>query len=242
MAKCRALVAAVAVVGCASVASAADMPIKAPVAQLPVAYNWTGFYVGVNAGGAWGQSNQVSGGPLGLNISNGYNVSGGLVGGTAGYNWQITNWLIGLEGDFSWANIKGNANEILPFTPAVVIGTKENWVGTGRVRIGMTADRWLVYATGGFAAASVQGTINAAAVTGNTFTDTQTRWGWTGGGGVEYAFFGKWSAKLEYLYAKFQSKGYFNPSPALAAGLNLVTRSDIPLNNNIIRVGVNYRF
>lgn len=53
-----ALLATVAAIGFASVASAADMPVKArQIAPLPVAYNWTGFYGGLNAGGAWTKSN-----------------------------------------------------------------------------------------------------------------------------------------------------------------------------------------
>ena len=86
-------------------ASAADlprgsMPYKAPayVAQ----YNWTGFYLGINGGGGWGDSDWN-----GFAVSN--SPSGGMIGGTAGYNWQGAGspWVFGLEGDIDWTNIKG---------------------------------------------------------------------------------------------------------------------------------------
>src|ERR1043165_3856022 len=64
-------------------AQAADlprgMPYKAPVAYAPM-YNWTGFYLGIQGGGAWGDSDWN-----GLAVSN--SPGGGLIGGTAGYNW-----------------------------------------------------------------------------------------------------------------------------------------------------------
>src|ERR1700690_4329971 len=101
-----AVLAAVAVVGFASVASAADLPVKAPPMVAPVvAYNWTGFYVGIEGGGAWGSSTHDFN-PLGTHSS--FNVSGGLFGGTAGYNYQMGNFLAGIEGDLSWASSNGS--------------------------------------------------------------------------------------------------------------------------------------
>jgi len=91
---------------------------------------------------------------------------------------------------------------------------------------------------GGFAAADVEATIATAAV--GSFADTQTRAGWTAGVGVETAFWGRWSAKFEYLHVDFSSQAYFTPSPAPALGVN--TRSDVPLTNEIVRAGVNLHF
>jgi outer membrane immunogenic protein len=160
-----------------------------------------------------------------------------LFGGTAGCNYQVNQWVLGVEGDISWVSKVGSANEIPPFTTTTVVGTKEHWLGTIRGRVGFTPmERWLVYATGGFAAADVEATI-VSTTTGN-LSETHTRTGWTVGAGVETALWGNWTAKLEYLYEKFSSQGYFNPSPA--PGVNI--RSDVPLNDNIVRAGLNYRF
>src|SRR5882724_969657 len=85
-------------------ASAADLPRGTPyrapayVAQ----YNWTGFYLGINGGGGFGDSDWN-----GFAVSN--SPSGGMIGGTAGYNWQAAGspWVFGLEGDLDWTNITG---------------------------------------------------------------------------------------------------------------------------------------
>src|ERR1035438_10220501 len=97
------LLGSVALIALVGTAAAADLPAKAPVykAPLAVAYNWTGFYVGINGGGGWGTSNWDG-------IPSSFNTSGGLVGATIGYNWQNGSPLVfGLEGDLDWANIRG---------------------------------------------------------------------------------------------------------------------------------------
>src|SRR5215468_2271954 len=70
-------------------------PIYAPV------YNWSGFYLGINGGGGWGDSAWT--GQTGT-----FDVSGGLIGGTLGYNWQFGQTVVGLEGDLQWSDIKGS--------------------------------------------------------------------------------------------------------------------------------------
>jgi len=86
-------------------ASAADLPRGAPY-RAPVyapQYNWTGFYLGINGGGGFGDSDWN-----GFAVSN--KPSGGMIGGTAGYNWQGAGspWVFGLVGDIDWTNIKDN--------------------------------------------------------------------------------------------------------------------------------------
>ena len=77
------------------------MPTKAPAYE--PAYNWTGFYVGINGGGAFGNSDLSN--ALG---STSYDLSGGLAGGTVGYNWQAGRLVYGLEGDGDWSGLKGS--------------------------------------------------------------------------------------------------------------------------------------
>src|SRR5262249_53181454 len=85
-------------------ADAADLSVaplyKAPPPTATPAYNWSGFYLGINGGGGWGGSTWDT------NATH-IGTSGGLVGGTAGYNWQIGGAVVGLEGDIDWANLKG---------------------------------------------------------------------------------------------------------------------------------------
>ena len=88
-----------AVVFAPTAALAADMAVKAPA---PVAiYDWTGFYIGASAGWSIGNSNHIDA-ASGLGDAGGYNIRGGMVGGTLGYNWQVSNFVIGFEGDYSW--------------------------------------------------------------------------------------------------------------------------------------------
>ena len=242
--RCTAL-AAVAVIGFASVASAADLPVKGPVYSAPLfaAYNWSGFYLGIEGGAAWGRSQFTSADPsfgLGLPITNPFDIRGGLFGGTIGYNWQVSsNWVFGAEGDLSWTNKKGSSNGISPFNSLFISATNERWLGTARVRLGVTpVDRWLIYATGGFAVASVEATIDTQGF--GVYSQTQTRWGWTVGGGVEAAVDRNWSVKLEYLYVGLPDKDSFSPNIPTGGG-TVLTRTD-HLNDNIVRAGVNYKF
>src|SRR5690554_4792716 len=127
---------ALAMVSMMGAANAADMarrpqamPVKAP-AYAP--YNWTGFYVGINGGGGWGNSDWS--GPTG---TSGTNISGGLVGGTIGYNWQMNQLVFGLEADLDWSNIQGSINTA-PCTSSCE--TRNSWLGTARGRIGYAFD------------------------------------------------------------------------------------------------------
>src|SRR5262249_4549081 len=131
---------------------AADL--GAPVYKAPrAAYSWTGCYLGIEGGGAWGRSGHIGRGPGGFGTTGGGSeVSAGLIGGRAGCSYQIGNWVTGAEGDMSWADKSGNANNVPPFITSTVVSTREHWLGTIRGRVGFTpVERWLVYATGGFA-------------------------------------------------------------------------------------------
>ena len=109
-------------------AQAADLSVaplyKAPPVVAAPAYNWSGFYVGLNGGGGWGTSNWDSAGSL--------NLSGAVAGGTAGLNWQMGHAVLGLEGDIDWSNLKGST------TSALCLGgctTNNDWLSTVRGRV-----------------------------------------------------------------------------------------------------------
>jgi outer membrane immunogenic protein len=223
-------------------AMAADMAVKAQrAAPIVAGYSWTGCYIGVEGGGAQGSSRHVSGEPtrFGFNVTNSYDVSGGLVGAEAGCNYQADRWVFGVEGDWSWTNLRGGANDIAPFfATAIISGTEEKWIATARGRIGFLATPMLLlYATGGAAWASVDATVDARPAGTGFLRDNRDRWGGTVGGGGEYALGGGWSAKAEYLYVKFTAQQYNNPPQFL-----LDVRKDVPLENHIFRVGLNYKF
>jgi outer membrane immunogenic protein len=186
-------------------AYAADLAVKAPVYKAPVivsTFSWTGFYVGVNGGYAAGDTEWTY-------LSNGadasHHTNGGFAGGTAGYNWQFpaTNWVIGVEGDFDWADINGST--ACPNTN-YSCQSKLSDFATLRGRFGYAIDQFLVYGTGGAAWGrdNIQTTYlpGGAIPPSGTATNgaTGTRTGWAAGGGVEYKVWGPLSAKAEYLH------------------------------------------
>ena len=217
-----ALGAAVAVLGLATAASAADLPARTYTKAPPMVatYNWTGFYLGVNAGGAWSSAG-----------SNFGDASGFVGGGQIGYNWQALGspLVLGLEADFQGTSLKNSA------TVTTILGpttgeAKVPAFGTVRGRIGYAWDRFMVYGTGGWAYTKTE-----ASVTAPGFAASDSKWGsgYTLGGGLEWAFAGPWSLKAEYLYVKARSVD-------LTLGGVGVSTGDY--HYNVVRAGLNYRF
>ena len=199
---------------------AADLPrpaFKAPVYVAP--FSWSGFYVGINTGYMWG-STKWSGGAGSFNVD----PTGWMGGGTAGYNLQTGNWVWGIEGDIDYANLKGTNSNICGGCTF-----KDTWLSTVRGRIGYAFDRWLPYATGGVAFGNAY-----VSTPGGSVNRTQT--GWTAGAGVEYAFLGNWSAKLEYLYVDLGT------ATCNFATCAIPTNASVDFTSNVVRVGLNYRF
>jgi outer membrane immunogenic protein len=164
-------------------ASAADLPRREPLPAKAVpyvapVYNWTGLYLGINGGGAFGGRSGYGG-----------NATGGLIGGTLGYNWQVGQGVFGLETDLDWASIKGSGTDVFGNS----VDTKNNYLGTVRGRLGYAWDSVMLYVTGGLA----YGNLKSTSALGDSST---TRAGWTLGGGLEFAVAGPWTAKVEYLY------------------------------------------
>ena len=198
-------------------ASAADVarrvvrPVAQPVYVAP--FTWTGAYVGINGGYGWGNSSFSA--PL---PSGSFDTSGGLVGGTLGYNWQVNQIVFGVEGDIDASWIKGSG-----ICGGLSCQTKNSWLGTVRGRLGYAVDRFMPYVTGGLAVGDINNTITGLG------SASETKAGWTLGGGVEYAFNGPWSVKAEYLYVD------------LGRGA-AIGGSDAKFQTNIVRAGLNYRF
>lgn len=253
-------------------ASAADLPAKAytkaPPPVVPV-YSWTGFYVGGNVGYGWGNGD-TSFNPLPTAAGFGSlapttlgpNPKGVLGGAQIGYNWQTGAWVWGIEADIQGADINGSAAQspIIQFNgtsfgagSALSTSEKIDWFGTVRGRVGFAAaPQVLLYTTGGLAYGDVKYTANSNFLpAGNQIypaSISDTRVGWTAGGGVEWAFAGAWSAKFEGLYYDLGTVSTTaNGIPGLPAGacggtgLCQVGYS-WKTTGAIARVGINYRF
>lgn len=171
------LIVAIATLALAQMATAADLPRKAPAYEPPPppVYNWTGFYVGGNLGYGWGDSsysfsadNGAGQGLLNTGISGGitpragsFRTTGIIGGGQLGYNWQFGKaWVAGIEADIAASRVGGNGSPaattnlgIGGIQPALIPGSRDlDWFGTVRARIGfLPMERLLVFATGGLA-------------------------------------------------------------------------------------------
>jgi outer membrane immunogenic protein len=202
-----AAIAAVAVFGFASVASAADLPVKAPVknvAPLTPTYNWGGFYAGAHVGYLWGSSTVVDNGVVAEANAPTNGVVGGVLGG---YNWQQGAFVFGVEGDFGWTNAHGNGAGALPTTTSYLYDVK--WTSHVRGRAGYATGPWLLFVAGGLSLADFKLTVLESGPTpmicpmeGGIYA------GWSIGGGAEYAFNNRVSGRIEYLYDDFGKKTY----------------------------------
>jgi len=272
---------------CWTSASAADLVVKAPP-PAPV-YSWTGSYAGLNAGGGWGgtidnvvTSNDCSGPlncpafiiPLNASVPARFDTRprGFIGGGQFGRSWQTRAFVWGIETDFQWTAIEGDATAVssgrvgIPAPTGFVTVTstasqKIDWLGTLRGRFGwLPVNSLLVYATGGLAYGQVRTDVSffgqapagfAISNDGSTsIAVSDTRAGWTVGGGAEWMFAPRWSVKAEYLYYDLGTvtlnqaltmTGVVAPPP-VPTSVSANIQSAAHYRGNIARFGVNYMF
>lgn len=254
------LCAAAAVAAISAPAAAADMrmPVKALPPVAPI-FSWTGFYIGVNGGGAFGTDHDVvvsetrfgvlapQGTWPGVGTFGSLQPVGGFGGGQIGYNYQVQNWVWGIEADFQGASIKDSTSATLayisfPNTITVASQNKINWFGTVRGRVGVAFDRVLLYATGGLAYGENTYTLAMTDTFGFAAAGSQknTRAGWVAGAGVEWAFAPNWSLKGEYQYIDLGRRTLTLPEAGPLAGFAI--SSSIKTDFHTGRLGINYRF
>jgi outer membrane immunogenic protein len=229
------ILAGVALVGTAVSAQAADLPVKAPYLKAPVVavYDWTGFYIGVNAGVGVGRDVVVH--EYAGTANNTYlQPQGAVGGGQIGYNWQTGSFLgpvlLGLEADIQGTGMTDGGTTLSSVFGPVNYNQKLDWFGTARGRIGLVKGPVVSYFTGGFAFGDVKTSITEG---GFVSSVSRTQTGWTIGSGVEAALGGNWTGKIEYLYLNLGNK-----NDLFFAGTQPV-RSEI--HESIFRVGLNYR-
>jgi outer membrane immunogenic protein len=267
-------VAALTVAG-AVAAQAADLPTKkqapAPV-FVPPPFTWTGFYVGLNAGGIISSGSRnatlaVPAADLWLNSyfpgGIGSGKSGFLGGGQAGYDWQSGAFVFGIVTDFDGSSLSRNFNySSSPFTgvgvPYVFNGDTLNvnakasldWLGTTRGKIGFVVtpdNRLMIYGTGGVAYGGGSSHFNVYDSVYNAYwsgNPSSSRVGWTAGAGVEYALTNNWLIGAEYLYADLGDTHITTAGNAAAATVfpGVYATAKIDYNASIFRAFVNYKF
>jgi outer membrane immunogenic protein len=239
------LAAAAALLGTAVSAQAADMAVQAPYLKAPVAmvYDWTGFYIGVNAGVGIGRDYTRLAVPAGLSFEASYlNPQGGLGGGQVGYNWQVPNSLfgalvIGVEADIQGTAMRDNFSCLIGCLPTQNLNynQKLDWFGTVRGRVGIATGPVLTYVTAGWAYGSVKTTLTETVGTTAAFQSNQNRGGWTVGSGVEASLGGNWTGKIEYLWVNLGDR----LDQFTLNGFGHAMSTDV--REQIFRVGLNYR-
>jgi outer membrane immunogenic protein len=214
----------------AAPAMAADLParVQAPPAPVIYAYNWSGFYIGAHAGGAWGDKCFTF-----LGASDGcHDGDGWLGGGQIGFNYQAGQFVFGVEFSGSWADISGSHIGLLP--PFGTYNSEINSILMLTGRVGLTFDRMLLYVTGGGAWANEQHDYVIAA---GTRSSDKSRTGWTVGAGLEFILAGNWSLAVQYNYIDFGDKSVTFSGGGLAAFTDNV---DQQVHLGTVRL--NYRF
>jgi outer membrane immunogenic protein len=231
----------------AAFAAERPLPAYAPPPPPPPAYTWSGCYVGANAGWSSGQSQHFRNSD-GAPITQSFDMTGFNGGGQLGCNWQWGAWVFGIEGDGSAINKSGQGFELQPIprpNTLWISETQERWFVTARGRLGLTnfwwfGDKTMVYVTGGGAWAKIDASewlTTTPQTTGHQ--ESNTRSGWTVGGGIEYALGYGWSVKSEFLYADFGTFQTFTSPPFNAA--NIFPR-DVKVKDYVWRAGMNYKF
>ena len=200
-----------------SPALAADVAMPAyKAAAAPAAYDWSGFYLGVTAGGGMASLPVTS---MDFFVGIGAMKSAGAVGGVhAGYNWQFTpSFLVGLEGDFNWASFKESDTTCFGSCALNLIGDRSvassrlDQFSTLRARFGLTSDRTLVYVTAGPAWGHIDASLGDCPNCSNVglpfaiASDSSFHVGIALGAGVEYALTQNWILRGEYMHLDFST-------------------------------------
>jgi outer membrane immunogenic protein len=244
-----ALLATVALIGFASIASAADLPMKAPVYKAPLATvaSWTGCYLGGNVGYGWAPTKWsdpvFAGGPLTGELAS-HTAEGVVGGGQIGCDYQIGRWVFGIQGMFDASGMKGQSLNTFSLSEGFNItdATKLPWTATLTGRIGYTLQPiTLLYIKGGFAWVRAEYTECCEQVfdtTDDGFAKV-TRTGWTVGVGLEHMFQPHWSAFLEYDFIGLGTDAItFTPTNPTRSPFVYSIHQDVQM----VLAGVNYRF
>jgi outer membrane immunogenic protein len=242
---------------------------SAPAAD-PAGYNWTGFYLGVNAGYSWGHTTadtaqgpavagQYATGPCdnngalatGCSFSTSSDPKGAIGGIQAGYNYQVGAMVYGIEVDFDLRDQSDSSTTVFNnFFDNQVDNSAQRWFGTVRGRLGYAfVGNWLAYVSGGLAYGNFEHTVTQTFCTGanncrapRAISDDITKIGWTVGGGIDYGFNRNWSLGVEYLYTRFESDTLSASAATVGPTLYPAVTVTFHDSSQIVRARLGYKF
>jgi outer membrane immunogenic protein len=265
------MVAGVLVGALGGVASAAELPVKAPYQPPPPVWSWTGFYIGANGG--YGVANDdvtqtifvtPPAGPLTFfsPFQNSLAPKGGFGGGQIGFNWQTGAVVWGVEGDYQGASqtsttvcggfcVGATIPGVVTTIAANSVYQKVKSFATVRGRVGYANNGALIYVTGGGAWIGIDetDTFGIAVTPGGPFfaqgaSFSNTKSGFSVGAGIEMRLWlSNWTAKIEYLHLDVSgTTNTFALSPTVFGVAAPLTTTSGRIRDDIFRVGVNYKF
>jgi outer membrane immunogenic protein len=220
--------------GAAAPASAADLAArpytKAPPMMAAI-YDWSGFYIGLNGGGATSHNcwDLVGGGAEGC-----HDATGGTVGGQIGYRWQTGPVVFGVEAQGNWADFSGD-NVSAVFAPDRN-RTKIDAFGLFTGQIGYAWNNVLLYAKGGAAVTDSKYDIISGVGGGVLASTSNTRWGAVVGAGLEYGFTPNWSVGVEYDHM------FMDRQNVTFIGAAFVQTDSIKQDVDLFTARLNYKF
>jgi outer membrane immunogenic protein len=227
-------ISAAAVLGLGASAAHADGYIRGPGYRVPAPFSWTGFYIGGHVGGAWSQVDWANVSLTNERVNN--DSSGFIGGGQVGFNWQVGNIVLGVEGTYSATNLGDTATSTVN-PAAVTYHTDIDNIGTVTGRLGFAADKFLIYAKGGWAIANVEVSGRDTALP-DRFSFSHTQNGWTVGAGVEYMLSRNISLGAEYAFIDLGSHSFTGTT----VGLLPVTIRDVDTQIHSVTGRLNFRF
>jgi len=254
------LIAAAAAVGAMlgiGVASAADLPMKAPLLPVVPPFSWTGFYIGGSAGAGVlhdeaGQSSQLltlatnsfGTGPGLVGQGSGHGI-GALAGGQIGYNYQMGMLVLGIEGEGFWSGMQVNQDTFSGINPGTLVSTatiKNKYDFDIAGRFGLAIDHALIYGKAGWVAGNFAWNLTDTFNTGFNNNGSATLNGLLIGIGLEYAFANNWTVKFEYDYLGFGAKDVLFSQVNCSTCTPFTTTTNVSADKHIFKVGFNYLF
>lgn len=240
-------------------ALAGGSAVQAADVSAPPAYDWSGAYIGLNAGAAWNDTdinnNLVSkAAQADASIHDFTADQTAFTGGAmVGYNYQIDQLVLGAEADFNYLGFsqedtrkfvivsEGRSNDITDR-----ISFDANWFGTVRGRLGFAIDNLLLYGTGGLAYGHISldhsfvGERPDQTIRLDGSADS-VNWGWTLGAGAEYGF-DRWSLGVEYLYADLGTADWETNTAITAHNRDVTNKGTADWQFSVVRATAKIRF
>jgi outer membrane immunogenic protein len=263
--------AAILAIGLTGVRAADLAPSYTKAPAMAPAWNWSGFYIGADVGGVAQTASGLSdffqsgiGSGSAANLQSQSLSPSGVIGGVhVGYNWQLSQWVLGVEGDWQWTGAKSSFcrptdNLDLPCVNDsgrgfLTIDSETRSIGTIRGRLGYAFDHVLVYGTGGVAFVDQHDSITANCPAGcgadntanvSTANFSAVKTGWVAGAGIEWMLSPNWILRSEYLHVDagtVASTFNFDPVNCNAGGPCGASWSH-DNRYDIGRVGLSYKF